>query len=210
MLRKLSKWRLFIVHDEMCDTDARLMLRFAGGDNRAFDELVRRNWRQVIQTIQQFFQDEALAEDLCQEVFLRVCLARDEYEPRAKFSTWLHRIAVNVCINEKRRTERLARQLAQYLTSSVQASNRDQAPEAAAETAELVKTLAAAIRYLPPRQQQAVMLYYYEGKSRSEIAAHLNCSVAAVDALLHRARTALRKHLSAYLEADNNRHPGGQ
>ena len=88
------------------DPDVQSMLRFQRGDEDAFDALVRRHQRSVVNLTHRYLGDPAAAEDLAQDVFVRVYNARDTYRPEAKFTTWLYRIATNLCLNEIRDREK--------------------------------------------------------------------------------------------------------
>ncbi|HXX95384.1 MAG TPA: sigma-70 family RNA polymerase sigma factor, partial [Planctomycetota bacterium] len=87
---------------EYVDSDIELMLRFQKGDEPAFEELVRKHTRGVLNLVYRYLGDASRAEDVSQDIFVKVYRARMKYEPKAKFSTWLYRIAVNHCLNEIR------------------------------------------------------------------------------------------------------------
>lgn len=192
------------------DPDARLMLRVREGHADSFEELVRRYQTRLIAVFQNMFGNREQAEDVVQEVFLRVFRARDSYRPDAKFSTWLYTIAHNVAKNVKRTKARrreivLTRpdgsgamatnpleQLAQAASGQMPTRRLDQI-----ERAEMVRL---AMETLNERQRMAVLLCKFEGMSYADIAAAMDLSTSAVKSLLTRARTNLRVALEPYIE----------
>jgi len=182
------------------------MLRFQGGDEDAFDELVRRNAHKVHALVFRFLGDPGAVEDLTQEVFLRVYRTAKRYKPTAKFSTWLYRIAANLSFNVLRSRKR--DRPAQLDASSEEGEPyfRD-VPDESAEmphegisATELGSKVAQAIGGLPENQRIAITLNAYEHKSYEDIAAVLDCSPMAVKSLLSRARWNLRYALKRYLK----------
>jgi len=178
-------------------SDADLMARVADGDNGAFDVLLVRHRRWVVNLAWQYAGDAAEAEDLAQEAFVRVYRARRKYPPTAEFTAYLRRVAVNLCLNEARRRRR-------HPTDSW--SGQDD-PETAADLpdvllarAELTQRVRAAVKQLPDSQRMAVTLRRYEDLSHQEIARAMGCSVSAVESLLHRATQNLRKALGDYVQ----------
>ena len=181
------------------DADAELMLAFQKGEELAFQELVERHHARLIRLIGRFVGDAAEAEDLAQEVFLRIYRARRTYRPTAKFSTWTFRIAINVSLNAlraraSRRDSISTEQLAPAHEDSRRAP-RDPAPDAPLERSELERTVREAVAKLPARQQVAVVLSKYEGMSYANIARTLGTSTMAVKSLLARARENLKDRL---------------
>jgi RNA polymerase sigma-70 factor (ECF subfamily) len=188
------------------DTDAELMLRVKRGDRAAFRFLVERHQRAVINTIYRSIGDSWEAEDLAQRVFVQVYRAAKRYKPTAKFTTWLFTIVHNTVLNEYRRRARHAAESYEALTQPnesgemtrgiADATVADPGDEVALR--ELQERIRAAIEKLPSQQRMAVLLCRYEGWSYEEIAKTLRCSVAAVKALLHRARVTLKEELRGY------------
>ena len=188
------------------DPDVQLMLAFQQGRRDAFDELVRRNAPKVFSVVYRFVNDTAEAEDLTQEVFMRVLRTASRYTAKAKFTTWLYRIATNVSLNALR-----ARGKARTVSLELPGRGPDEEferhlpDEATADSgermarAELRDRIADALDALPETQRTAIILNKYEGLSYEDIAGILDCSTMAVKSLLSRARGNLRQRLSRYL-----------
>jgi RNA polymerase sigma-70 factor (ECF subfamily) len=182
------------------DDDVRLMLAFGGGDDAAFDVLFERWAGRLLRFLERMVRDEAVAEELVQETFLRVHRARSRYVPDAKFSTWLYTIAANVARNELRRPFRKA----PHHSADAPTEDGPALELAAAESPvdEVVNarregaSVEAALRQLPERQRAALWLAAVEGLPYAEIAAALETSEASVKALVHRARVALAEQLA--------------
>ena len=189
------------------DPDVQLMLRLRNGDDGAFRELFEKHNRGVVNFAYQFVGSRSRAEELAQDVFFQVYKAAARYEPQAKFTTWLYRIATNACLNEVRRPER--RFATRPLEHPVEESN-DRAEIAFAdpdavqgEHALAGRELEARIRDvldgLPANQRAALILSRVEGMSYREVAETLECSESAVKSLVFRATATLREHLAEYL-----------
>lgn len=185
------------------------MLRFQNGDESAFAELVERNGAKVNTLIFRFLGDPGQVEDLTQEVFLRVYRTAARYQPTAKFSTWLYRIAANLSFNvlrAKRRGQPM--QLDISYSEDGEAYFRDipdekmGSPQTHMDGDELREKVAEAINQLPENQKVAIILNKYEQKSYEDIAAILDCSTMAVKSLLSRARSNLRSVLLKYVRSE--------
>ena len=176
---------------DVIDEDVRLMLAFRDGDVRAFDALFRRWSGPLLRYLERMVRDAAAAEELVQEAFLRVHRARERYVPKARFSTWLYRIATNLALNELRRPR--VRELHSSTDSDAAAPLR--AATAAVDDVVDARRMGAAVErelaQLPERQRAALWLTAVEGLSYAEVAGALEVSEQAVKALVHRARTAL-------------------
>lgn len=191
------------------DEDVKLMLRFQKGDQGAFEELVRRNAPKVNTLIYRFLGDPGQVEDLTQEVFLRVYRTSQRYQPTAKFSTWLYRIAANLSFNvlrAKRRGQPVQLEIA-YSEDGEPfyrdvPDGRHGPPQDHLDAEELRGKVSEAINQLPENQKVAIILNKYEQKSYEEIAAILSCSTMAVKSLLSRARSNLRNALTRYVRLD--------
>jgi RNA polymerase sigma-70 factor (ECF subfamily) len=133
----------------------------------------------------------AVAEELLQEAFLRAYRAAATFEPRAAVSTWLFRIAANLCLNEAQS----ARSRHEVVAEVPEIVSAQANPAEALERKEVSAAVEAALACLPPHQRAAVQLARFEGLSYAEIARVLGVSVGAVDGLLQRARQTLRKRL---------------
>jgi len=179
------------------------MLRYQRGDERAFDQLVESYSPRIYGLLTRFLGPSEGREDLVQEVFLRVIRARADYRPEARFSTWLYRIAFNLCVNENER-RRPAASLDGF-EGQLEESREDQgvpAPGAALEREDLVASVRAAIAELPARQRMALVLAKYEDLPYDEVGRVLGTSEKAIKSMIHRAREALRARLSPFLEEE--------
>jgi RNA polymerase sigma-70 factor, ECF subfamily len=191
------------------DPDVALMMALKAGDQAAFSDLISRHQARVITLIFRFVGNEAEAEDLAQEVFLRVYRTRDRYEPRARFSTWLYRIATNVSLNALRSRSRRhtislplaadGQETQEGPTAAQIEDTRLPPPNARLEDQELHAQVRQAIDLLPDNQKVAVILNKYENMNYDDIGATMGCSVMAVKSLLARARSNLRQHLEHYV-----------
>jgi RNA polymerase sigma-70 factor, ECF subfamily len=182
--------------------DVRLMRLVGAGDAGAFEQLVERHQRLVVGTVSRMLGNNSDAEDIAQQVFVRVWKSAKRYVPRAKFTTWLLKITRNLVFNELRRRSRHPQVPLQTEAEEEERPIRDEhavAPDASLLEQELQKAIDAAIANLPETQRLAVILRRYEELSYEEIAETLDQSVSAVKSLLFRARTELRTSLSRYL-----------
>ncbi len=181
--------------------DVQLMLRVQAGDMEAFATLIERHQNRVIGTVARMLGEYSEAEDLAQQVFLRIWKSSGRYQARAKFTTWLYTITRNLVFNESRRRKRHPGE-----SMDAQESDRHQyadtpsaRPDAQLLEGELQHAIQAAIASLPEQQRMAVILRRYEDLSYEEIAETLSTSVSSVKSLLFRARTTLREQLGNYL-----------
>jgi RNA polymerase sigma-70 factor (ECF subfamily) len=185
------------------------MLRVRDGDVAAFAQLVELWQDRLVTLFLHQTGDHALAEDLAQETFMRVYRARERYRPTAKFTTWVHTIANNLCSDLRQRAyRRLERGVPHAVSASSSAIGLDQLAVAAsgslparmADRGELQQVVRQALAGLNDRQRMAVLLAKFEQCSYEEIAAAMGLSVPAVKSLLFRARDHLRDALASYLE----------
>jgi RNA polymerase sigma-70 factor (ECF subfamily) len=184
--------------------DVRLMELVSAGDSGAFEQLVERHQRLVVGTVGRMLGNTSDAEDIAQQVFVRVWKSAKRYVPRAKFTTWLLKITRNLVFNELRRRSRHPQVPLQAESEEEERPIRDEnaiAPDASMLEQELQKAIDAAIANLPETQRLAVILRRYEELSYEEIAETLDQSVSAVKSLLFRARTELRTSLQRYLSS---------
>lgn len=182
--------------------DVRLMQLAGTGDMAAFEQLVERHQRLVIGTVGRMLGSQSDAEDIAQQVFLRVWKNAARYVPQARFTTWLLKITRNLVFNEMRRRSRHPQVPLQPDPEEEERPLKDDhavAPDASLLDAELQQAVDAAISQLPDTQRMAVILRRYEELSYEEIAEALDQSVSAVKSLLFRARTELRERLNQYL-----------
>jgi RNA polymerase sigma-70 factor (ECF subfamily) len=190
------------------EVDFGLMARIGAGDHEAFRLLVERHQHAVIGTVAKMLGNPSDAEDISQQVFLRIWRNARRYRPDAKFTTYLFTITRNLVFNETRRRSRKKEVSADEREESSQHQIEDSAdrrPDAQMLQAELQTAVDAAIAALPESQRMAVVLRRYEQLSYEEIAAVLGLSVSAVKSLLFRARSALRDSLSGYLQDSGGR-----
>ena len=179
------------------------MLKVKGGDRAAFRSLVETYQHPLTNFIYRTVLNRADADELTQDVFLRVYRAAGRYRPEAKFSTWLYRIATNTCLNHLASTRRARamslEDVGQFSKTGrlLQASPQN-GPHARFERHELRKAVQLALRQLPSRQRMAVTLRRFEGLSYQDIAEAMECSVEAVDSLLRRAAALLREALAPH------------
>ena len=182
--------------------DFALMKRIAAADHRAFSQLVERHQNAVIGTVAKMLGNPSEAEDIAQQVFLRVWCHAKRYRPDAKFTTYLFTITRNLVFNESRRRSRkkeVSSDEREENSNQRIAANPDRQPDAELLQAELQNAVDSAIAALPETQRMAVVLHRYEQLSYEEIADVLDLSVSAIKSLLFRARATLRESLSAYL-----------
>jgi RNA polymerase sigma-70 factor (ECF subfamily) len=180
-------------------SDEELMLRVKVGDREAFNSLMGRYEKPVMNMVYRYLQDYDVAQDLMQETFLRVYKARERYEVRSKFSTWLFQITVNLCLNERRsrsyRSHDSLEAMAERESPRQVKDSRIRNPNVDSNRRELAERVQAAVRALPEQERAMVILSKWEEKSYEEIAEIMNCSVDAVKSRLYRAKKMLRESL---------------
>ncbi len=176
------------------------MLAFRRGDESAFEALFERHRDRVLNTAFRFLGDANLAQDIAQEVFVRVYTHGKDYQPSAEFTTWLYRITANACFDEARKRKRLRHTPPDELPETT--ADPSPSPEARAQDSELAREVRRAIASLPDNQRLAVVLQRYDGLSYRQIAEVLKTSVPAVESLLFRAKNALRTMLSPYVNGE--------
>ena len=182
-----------------------LMLRVRDGDIDAFEELVEIHQNSVIGTVAKMLGSPTEAEDIAQQVFVRVWKSAPNYEPRAKFTTWLFTITRNLVFNEVRRRKRkpaVSMEEREEEFHLVEADSRTISPDDSALHSELEEAIDGAIAALPEKQRIAVVLRRYEEMPYEEIGKVLDMTVPAVKSLLFRARSQLKDNLRKYLEED--------
>jgi RNA polymerase sigma-70 factor (ECF subfamily) len=173
------------------DEDVRLMLAVRAGDGEAFDALFRRWSAPLLRYLNRMVWDRAAAEELVQEVFLRVHRSRERYSPDARFSTWIYRIATNLALNELRRPRYRAIHQSADAEGAQPIRDLAAAPDDVAHARQLSERVEAEMNRLPEKQRAALWLAAVEGMSYAEVAEALEVSEKAVKALVHRARTTL-------------------
>jgi RNA polymerase sigma-70 factor (ECF subfamily) len=182
------------------ERDAELMLQVRNGDQASFELLLGRHRGPVIHFLYRMVQNQSVAEELAQEAFLRVYRSRETYEPTAKFTTWLFRIATHLALNWIRdgRNEKLQQSLDQEMSDGAtrQVADRGKTVEEELVYQARLREVRQAIETLPSKQRAAVMMHKYEELEYSEIANVLSCSESAVKSLLFRAYESLRSRLA--------------
>jgi len=191
----------------MEDPDVALMLCVRGGDEDAFRELFRKHCPHVLRFIRRHVGEEAIADELVQDVFTQMYRARGRYRPEARFTTWLYTIALNVCRNERRRPEHKLRVRLEKAEEGEPGLDPivdpidDSAPTAEEIVAgqELQGLLQAALQRLPEKQRSALLLSRVDGLAYRDVAQVLRCTEGAVKALLFRATQTLKRDLQHVL-----------
>jgi len=182
------------------EQDAQLMLRVGEGDDTSFALLLERHRGPVVHFLYRMVQNQAVSEELAQEVFLRVYRSRSTYEPTAKFTTWLFRIATHVALNSIRdgKKEKGHESLDVDAADGMERQVADLQPTVEQAMVHEVKRreVRQAIEALPAKQRAAVLMHKYEGLDYAQIAAVLRCSESAVKSLLFRAYESLRGRLA--------------
>jgi len=182
------------------DFDAELMLRVKEGDGASFSILLEKHRLPVIHFLYRMVQDQGVAEELAQEVFLRVYRSRESYEPTAKFTTWLFRIATHMALNalrdgkHRRAEERLDDDSSDLPARQV--SDQQPSVEQRMLHQARMEEIRRAVAMLPEKQRAAVLMHKYQEMEYSQIAKALNCSESAIKSLLFRAYETLRARLA--------------
>ena len=181
-----------VSQDEARLADQDLMERVSRGDALAFRQLVDSGVSRVLAVARRMLGDDMEAEDVAQDVFLRLWRQADQWEGgRAKVSTWLYRVTVNSCIDRLRaRREETVKEMPELARQATQVQ--------ALEKEDLQRYMDGALQALPERQRTALVLFHYEGLSMSAVSEIMDSSVEAVESLLGRGRRALKKNLESH------------
>ncbi|OGF48317.1 MAG: hypothetical protein A2452_12315 [Candidatus Firestonebacteria bacterium RIFOXYC2_FULL_39_67] len=175
------------------DPDSILMLQAKSGDIHAYEALVNKYKKPLLNFIYRFLKDRQLAEDIAQETFFRVYRARETYRPGSKFSTWLYTIASNLSLDTKKKEKRDASGHVQSMPDSGRELGSSDTPVySGAENSRLEENIHAALQNLPETQRIALLLKVYEDKSYTEIAEIIGTTKPAVESLIFRARQNLK------------------
>jgi RNA polymerase sigma-70 factor, ECF subfamily len=172
------------------------MARIREGDMEALRLLVETHQSRVIGTISKMLGSDAEAEDLAQQVFIRIWKSAPRYQPTAKFTTWLFRITRNLVFNELRRKRHFADQ-SEEIAEPIERPDKE--PDRVLLEGELQQAIRDAINHLPASQRMAIILRRYEEMPYEEIAKVMGTTVPAVKSILFRARVELRERLAKYL-----------
>jgi RNA polymerase sigma-70 factor (ECF subfamily) len=187
-------------------SDAEIMLAVAAGDEAGYTYLVGKYHRQIIHFLYRMVHNEAVAEELAQEVFLRVYRSRESYRAEAKFSTWLYRIATNLAVNHARDTKH--ERTAQTLELDSVDAETGTTPEVADDDPnieqrmlreERMAAIRAQVAALPERQRMAVLMHKYQEMDYRQIGDVLKLSESATKSLLFRAYQSLRESLKSFV-----------
>lgn len=186
-------------------SDALLMRRFQGGDETAYDLLVRRHLAFVIRHARRYLADDSDAEDIAQEVFLRLYRSRHLFRHEANFPGWLATITSRLALNElrtRRRKHWVPRSTLEGIKPGTEwrpGNGHSPPPDGDLLQAERIAMVRQALTRLPERQRDALWLQRFEGWDLQEIGSALELSIPAVKSLLHRARASLLKELEPYM-----------
>jgi RNA polymerase sigma-70 factor, ECF subfamily len=188
------------------NSDAAVMLRVAAGDEASFNYLVARYHRPMIHFLYRMVHNQAIAEELAQEVFLRVYRARDSYRAEARFTTWLYRIATNLAVNHARDTrhERTAQTVYLDEPDAETGTTPDVADDELTVEEKMMReermgAIRAHVMELPERQRVAVLMHKYQGMDYRQIGEVLKLSESATKSLLFRAYQTLRTKLKDFV-----------
>jgi RNA polymerase sigma-70 factor (ECF subfamily) len=188
---------------EVLDLDAQLMLRFKNGDRSAFDKLFTKHTRSIVNFAYRFVRNREIAEELAQEVFLKVYENAAGYSVRAKFTSWLYTIATNVCLNEIRKPQfRVRHQPLERLRPDGSSDEEMKiefgtavGPDTVFERQAIASVIKDALERIPEKQRIAFMLNKYQELSYMEVAEVMDSTEKAVKSLIHRAKEALAERL---------------
>ncbi len=182
------------------ERDAEMMLRVRDGDTDSFTYLLERHRGPVVHFLYRMVRNQAVAEELAQEVFFRVYRSRATYEPAAKFTTWLFRIATHLALNSIRdsRNERGQTSLDEHSVEGTARQVADRGPNVEHQLMKQARLgeVRQGIESLPAKQRAAVLMHKYEEMEYVQIAKVLGCSESAVKSLLFRAYETLRARLA--------------
>lgn len=187
-------------------SDAAIMLRVAAGDESGFNYLVGKYHRAMISFLFRMVRNQAVAEELAQEVFLRVYRSRESYRAEAKFTTWLYRIATNLAVNHARDTRHERSAQTVYLDapdeetgSTPDVADDEPSVEQSMVREERMAAIRAQVMALPERQRMAVLMHKYQGMDYRQIGDVLKLSESATKSLLFRAYQTLRDTLKDFV-----------
>jgi len=170
------------------------------GERKAFEELMERYKQRAYRIAFHFTRDREEAKDMSQEAFLRAFTHLDRFDQRSSFYTWLYRILVNLCLDHRRRGQRVVWETFEEkdgkMVEENEMANPASSPDRRALSAEISRKVGAALNLLPPKQRTAFLLKNHEGLSIREIANVMQTAEGTVKTHIHRAVTALRQSLA--------------
>jgi RNA polymerase sigma-70 factor (ECF subfamily) len=187
-------------------SDAAIMLRVAAGDEASFNYLAQKYHRAIIHFLFRMVRNEAVAEEMAQEVFLRVYRSRESYRAEAKFTTWLYRIATNLAVNHARDTKHERAAQTVYLDApdeetgtTPDVADNEPSVEQRLMRDERMAAIRTHVMELPERQRMAVLMHKYQGMDYRQIGDVLKLSESATKSLLFRAYQTLRDKLKDFV-----------
>lgn len=184
------------------EEEAALVRRVADGDRTAFHSLVLRHQRPLSAFARRMLLNSEAADDVVQETLLRLWTRADRYDPKAaRLTTWLHRVAHNLCVDMQRRNARTSPLPEDWDESDGESEGRNHihGPEAALAADDRARRVRVAIAALPERQRSALLMCHYQGLSNRQAAEVLEVGVEALESLLSRARRRLRQAMESEL-----------
>jgi len=188
------------------ESDIELMMRAKSGDDSAFTDLMRRHYKGLVNYIYRFTNNRETSEDLAQEVFLRVYRSVKTYTPQAKFSTWLYKIATNLCFTNLKAKGREQNFSLDEMQENI-GDFKDPRPENADHVVyrkEIKETIFKALECLPEKERVSIILCKYEELPYEEVADVLGCTVGAVKTYVYRGRMKLIDKLKPYLKGEED------
>ena len=192
----------------VADRDDSLIARCKRGvDREAFDSIVERYKDKIVNYVRRMVGDRDEADDLAQEVFVKVYVGLSTFESRSTLATWLFRIATNLCIDHRRKKARAGHALVSFETLSnslATCDHQEHSPETSVLRSEMAEKLDQAIADLPDQLRAVMVLRDIQGVPYEDIAQIVGCPVGTVKSRLFRARSTLREQLQAYLRGDDD------
>ncbi len=188
------------------ESDVELMMRAKSGDDSAFTDLMKRHYKGLVNYIYRFTNNRESSEDLAQEVFLRVYRSASRYKPDAKFSTWLYKIATNLCLTNfktKRKEQNLSLDEMEENAGGFEDSKSENADNVVYR-GEIKDAIFRALETLPEKERVSIILCKYEEIPYDEVAEVLGCTVGAVKTHVYRGRMKLVEKLRPYLKREGN------
>ena len=183
------------------ETDIDLMLRVKNGDDRAYSQLLKRYYNKILNYVYKYTNNRQASEDLTQEIFMRVYRSAKHYKPEAKFSTWLYKIATNLCltevVNKSKKKSSSLDEIQENIGSLEDIKSLNQAD--VRYRLEIKKIIYNTMETLSDNERSALILCKYEQLSYDEVAEMLDCTVGAVKTYVYRGRTKLMDKLRPLL-----------
>lgn len=185
----------------LLDPDLECIERIKQGDSGAFNIIMERHYKSVLNIVYRFYGcSREEAEDIAQEVFIRIYRGIRGFEGRSRFFTWLYKVTMNLCFKKRAVKRRDIPLSVEEMAESVDAGARqDNSVEKHLERQELSRMVKEAVMALPEEQRAVVILHRYHDMSYEDIAGTLGISLAAVKSRLHRARLTLKESLKEYV-----------